>query len=94
MTPEEIIEEVKKTCAHDVDMTLRDMDMLQRYFIKEYCRWLPLRTIAKLTGVKHHTAVQSSVLAVMSKSKYIVVKALITQRIEDRILRTSKALRA
>jgi hypothetical protein len=85
MTPDEIINIVKKVAAPDVDMTVQDMEMLERYFIREYCKWIPLSSIAKLTGVKCHTTVQASIKAVISHSKYILPRQLIKQRIEDRI---------
>ena len=38
-------------------VTRREIPILQRYFIKKYCSWLPMRAIAEATGGKEHTRV-------------------------------------
>lgn len=44
--------------------TPKDIVRLQRYFLKEYMSWLPLRAIAEYTGTKDHTKALDSIRAV------------------------------
>jgi hypothetical protein len=48
-------------------VTDREIPILQRYFIKKYCSWLPMRAIAEATGGKEHTRVIDAIKAVQRK---------------------------
>ena len=42
----------------------KDIVRLQRFFLKEYMSWLPLRAIAEYTGSNDHTKALDSIRAV------------------------------
>jgi hypothetical protein len=65
--------------AEDIKLTVADfaigkvskfqVAILQRYFIHEYCSWLPMRAVAEMTGAKCHTTVRDADRAVKSNRK-------------------------
>lgn len=85
MTPEEVLHVVQKVAAPDLELTLRDIDMLKRYFLYQYCKWLPLRKIAELTGAKHYTTTLSSIRATQANQKYLLPIKLIGDTLDDMI---------
>jgi hypothetical protein len=62
MSVDEIMSAVEHYAADKA--TKRQVTMLQRYFIKEYCTWMTLRAIAELTGLKNHNTVFHSLRVV------------------------------
>lgn len=46
-----------------------DVLRLQRYFLREFIAWMPLRLIAEHTGARDHTVVLSSIKKVDRHSK-------------------------
>lgn len=73
---------VEKHCLQFEEISLRDTLMLQRYFLHEYIKWLPLRRIAEMTGGAGHWTVISSIKAVTAHKRFILPKYLIRNEIE------------
>lgn len=69
MTAEKILEAVA-IHANANRFKKREVKNLQRYFVRKFCPWLPLRYIANLTGIKSHDAVIDSVNQVEQKRVY------------------------
>lgn len=65
--------------ADDIKLTVADfaigkvskhqVAILQRYFIHEYCSWLPMRAIAEMTGAASHTTIRDADTAVKTNRK-------------------------
>lgn len=45
-------------------VTRVELRILQRFFLKEFCGWLPMRAIAEMTGGKSHNYVSHAVKVV------------------------------
>lgn len=89
MKPEEIIRLVEVETASNMDMSLRDIDMLKRFFLKKFCAWMSLHQIGAITGVGRYTVV-SSVKAVNMNNKFTLVKHVITEKIQSYIKKQLK----
>lgn len=87
MTPEEIIAVVQDHSGLDFNVSLREVDMLKRYFLRKYCKWLSMRQIAVLTGYKdnHHSSVAYAVRVIENDKKFLLIKEAITQKIDRHI---------
>ena len=78
----------------DIKATVRDYTIdkcsqiwtvhIQRYFIREYMTWLPMRFIAESTDAKNHTAVLHSIRCVHSnynlKETLTALKRILDQK--------------
>jgi hypothetical protein len=56
--------------------------ILQRFFLREYFTWLPMRVIAEITGGADHTRVLDAVKAVRSNQKLFSVSVQLRLVIE------------
>lgn len=58
-----MVDDIKLTVADFCIGQCQEKDMLklQRYFIREYCSWMPFRAIAEQTGASDHSTVIQSI---------------------------------
>lgn len=87
MTPEAIISLIQNHVWSDFSITLTEIDMLKRYFLRKYCKWLSLRQIAMLTGFSdtNHASVVYAIRVVENDKRFILIKAVISQKIDREI---------
>lgn len=81
----------------DIKATVRDYAIdkcseawvvhIQRYFIKQYMAWLPMRAIAETTGAKNHTAVLHSIRCVNANYNLNDILRRLRQILDDKLHR-------
>lgn len=69
MTPDEIKHLIQNVTKED-GFNHADRTQFERYFIREFCTWLPLRTIAEITGIENPSTVSLQIKKLNEKPKY------------------------